>query len=65
MTFKKIFVIWLVITAVAGAMFYVLNTIATFRIHPLWPWAVPVIYIGVLILFVLYLLSVKGEKKAE
>ena len=36
-----------------------------FNEHPLWPWAVPVLYIGVLILFVLYLLSVKGGKKAE
>jgi len=36
-----------------------------FKAHPLWPWAVPVLYIGVLILFVLYLLSAKGEKKAE
>jgi len=63
MTFKKIFVIWLVITALAGAKFYILRTM--FKTHPLWPWAVPVMYVGVLILFVLYLLSVKGEKKAE
>ena len=63
MTFKKIFVIWLVITAVAGAKFYALRTM--FKTHPLWPWAVPVLYIGVLLLFVLYLLSAKGEKKAE
>lgn len=61
MSFKKIFVIWLVITAVSGAKFYILKTM--FNTHPLWPWAVPVLYIGVLILFVLYLLSAKGEKK--
>ena len=63
MTFKKIFIIWLVITAVGGAKFYFIKTV--FRGHPLWPWAIPFLYIGVLILFVLYLLSVKGGKKAE
>ena len=63
MNFKKIFVIWLVITALAGGKFYLLKTM--FHSHPLWPWAVPVLYVGVLILFVLYLLSTKGEKKAE
>lgn len=63
MAFKKICLIWLVITAVFGGLFYLIKTI--FRIHPLWPWAVPVLYVGVLILFVLYLLSAKGEKKAE
>ena len=63
MTFKKIFLIWLVITALAGGKFYFISTM--FKSHPLWPWAVPVLYVGVLILFVLYLLRVKGEKKAE
>jgi hypothetical protein len=63
MAFKKIFLIWLVITAVAGAKFYFIKTV--FKGHPLWPWAVPVLYVGVLILFVLYLLSAKGEKKVE
>jgi len=63
MTFKKIFLFWLAITAVAGATFYALKIM--FKGHPLWPWAVPYLYIGVLILFVLYLLSAKGEKKAE
>lgn len=61
MTFKKTFVIWLVITALSGAAFYLLKTMV--NSHPLWPWAVPVLYVGVLILFVLYLLSAKGEKK--
>jgi hypothetical protein len=63
MTFKKIFVIWLAITAAAGVIFYLLKTMV--KGHPLWPWAVPVLYVGVLVLFVLYLLSAKGEKKAE
>jgi hypothetical protein len=63
MTFKKNFVIWLVITALSGAAFYLVKTM--FKSHPLWPWAIPVLYVGVLILFVLYLLSAKGEKKAE
>jgi hypothetical protein len=63
MVFKKIFVIWLVITALSGAKFYLLRIM--FKTHPLWPWAVPVLYIGVLILFVLYLLSLKGGKKTE
>jgi len=61
MTFKKIFVIWLIITALSGAIFYLLKTM--FSTHPLWPWAVPYLYIGILILFVLYMLSAKGEKK--
>jgi hypothetical protein len=63
MAFKKVFLIWLVITALAGTKFYLLRIM--FRAHPLWSWAVPVLYVGVLILFVLYLLSAKGEKKAE
>jgi hypothetical protein len=63
MTFKKISVVWLVITALSGVIFYLLKTLA--KGHPLWPWAIPVLYVGVLILFVLYLLSAKGEKKAE
>ena len=63
MTFKKIFAIWLVITAVSGGLVYLIKTLL--HGHPLWPWAVPILYIGVLIHFVLYLLSVKGEKKAE
>jgi predicted membrane channel-forming protein YqfA (hemolysin III family) len=63
MAFKKVFLIWLVITALAGGMFYLLKIM--FRAHPHWLGAVPFLYIGVLILFVLYLLSVKGEKKAE
>ncbi|HSQ34446.1 MAG TPA: hypothetical protein VLQ89_00490 [Candidatus Binatia bacterium] len=61
MTFKKIFAIWMAITAVSGAAFYLLKTM--FAKHPLWPWAVPYLYIGMLILFVLYLLSLKGDKK--
>jgi hypothetical protein len=63
MTFKKTLAIWLVITAVSGTIFYLLKTMV--KTHPLWPWAVPVLYIGVLLLFVLYLLSAKDEKKAE
>ena len=63
MTFKKIFFIWLLITAVSGGLFYLVKTM--FKAHPLWPWAIPYLYIGVLILFVLYLLGVKDEKKAE
>ena len=63
MTFKKIFLIWLVITAVFGGLFYLLKTIV--NSHPLWAWGILVLYGGVLILFVLYLLSAKGEKKAE
>jgi len=63
MTFKKILVLWLVITALSGLIFYLLKTLA--NSHPLWAWAIPVLYIGALILFVLYLLSAKGEKKAQ
>jgi hypothetical protein len=63
MTFKKISVIWLVITALSGVIFYLLKTLV--KGHPLWPKAIPVLYVGVLILFVLYLLSAKGGKKAE
>jgi hypothetical protein len=61
MSFKKIFVIWLAITALSGAAFYLLKTMVSH--HPLWAWAIPVLYIGVLILFVLYLLGAKGDKK--
>jgi hypothetical protein len=59
MTFKKISVIWLVITALSGLIFYLLKTLVPS--HPLWAWAFPVLYVGVLILFVLYLLSKKAQ----
>jgi hypothetical protein len=61
MTFKKILAIWLVITALSGGAFYFLKMM--FKTHPLWGWAVPILYIGVLILFVLYLLAAKEDKK--
>jgi hypothetical protein len=60
MAFKKIFWIWLLITAVSGALFYAVKTF--FRGHPLWPWAVPYLYIGVLILFALYVLTKPQQK---
>jgi hypothetical protein len=63
MPFKKIFVIWLVLTALSGVIFYLLKTMV--RTHPLWPWAILVLYGSVLILFVLYLLSAKEDKKGE
>jgi hypothetical protein len=63
MTFKKIFLVWLVITAISGGLVYLIKILI--HGHPLWPWAVPVLYVGVLILFVLYLLRAKGEKKVE
>lgn len=63
MTFKKVFLIWLMITAISGGLVYLIKILI--HGHRMWPWAVPFLYIGVLILFVLYLLSVKGEKKAE
>ncbi len=59
MAFKKILVIWLLITAVSAALFYLVKTF--FQGHPLWPWAIPYLYIGVLILFALYVLA--GKKK--
>jgi hypothetical protein len=60
MVFKKIFLIWLTITAASGGLVYLIK--ALFHGHPKWPWAAPFLYIGVLILFVLYILSSKGEK---
>jgi hypothetical protein len=60
MTFKKILAIWLAVTAVSGAGFYFMKIV--FKSHPLWGWAVPVLYVGVLILFDLYLHSAKGQK---
>ncbi len=32
-----------------------------FKGHPLWPWAIPYLYIGVLILFALYVLTAKKK----
>lgn len=60
MAFKKIFIIWLLITALAAAKFYFLKKV--FSTHPLWPWAVPYLYIGVLILFALYVLTAKKKE---
>ncbi len=59
MAFKKIFLIWVLITAVSGGLFYVVKTMI--KGHPLWPWAIPYLYIGVLILFALYVLAAKKE----
>jgi hypothetical protein len=59
MAFKKIFIIWLLITIVSGALVYGVK--AMFPGHPLWPWAVPYLYIGVLILFALLVLSAKKK----
>lgn len=59
MVFKKILLGWLLITAVSGGLFYLLKTM--FKAHPLWPWAIPYLYIGVLILFALYALTAKKE----
>ena len=59
MAFKKILLGWLLITAVSGGLFYLLKTM--FKAHPLWPWAIPYLYIGVLILFALYVLTAKKE----
>jgi hypothetical protein len=59
MAFKKIFVIWLVITALAGGLFYATKIV--FHAHPLWAWAFPVLYPGALILFALYVLTKKKE----
>jgi len=59
MAFKKIFLLWVIITAVFGGIFYLVKTF--FKAHPLWPWAIPYIYIGVLILFALYVLTAKKE----
>ena len=61
MPFKKIFAIWLALTALSGVTFYLLKTMV--RTHPLWPWGVLVLYGGLLVLFVLYLLSAKRDKK--
>ena len=60
MAFKKIFAIWLLITIVSGALFKVAKVVITG--HPLWPWAVPYLYIGVLILFALYVLTKPQQK---
>lgn len=59
MAFKTISVIWLLITAVSAGLFYFVKTV--FKGHPLWPWAVPYLYIGALILFALYVLTAKKK----
>ena len=59
MSFKKISIIWLLITAVSGALFYGIKTLC--KGHPLWPWAIPYLYIGVLILFAIYVLTPKKD----
>ncbi|MDY0297790.1 MAG: hypothetical protein RB296_10775 [Acidobacteriota bacterium] len=60
MAFKKIFWIWLLITVVSGALFKLVALVI--KGHPYWPWAVPVLYIGVLILFALYVLTKPQQK---
>ena len=59
MAFKKIFIIWLLISALSGGLVFLVKML--FKTHPLWPWAVPFLYIGVLILFALYVLTAKKE----
>lgn len=59
MSFKKIAVLWSLITIICAAAFYFVRIL--FRSHPLWPWIFPYLYIGLLILLVLYLLSEKKK----
>lgn len=59
MKFKSIFFIWLVITVVFAVITYLLNT--TFPTHTLWPFGAAFIYLGVLILFTLFVISQKKE----
>jgi len=59
MSFKKIFLIWLVISLLSGVAFYLLKTMC--HGHPMWPWAIPFIYIAALILFALYVLNPKKQ----
>jgi hypothetical protein len=59
MAFKKVSLYWLLITIVCGGLVYAVKMLA--KGHPLWPWGVPFLYIGVLILFALYVLT--GKKK--
>jgi hypothetical protein len=59
MAFKKISLFWLLITIVSGGLFYAVKTV--FKGHPLWPWSIPYLYIGVLILFALYVLTAKKK----
>jgi hypothetical protein len=60
MAFKKITMYWFLITIVFGALFYAIKTF--FKGHHLWPWAVPYVYIGALILFALYVLTAKKKE---
>ncbi len=59
MPFKKISLLWFLITIVSGALVYAVKTV--FTDHRLWPWAIPFLYIGVLILFALYVLTAKKK----
>ncbi len=59
MKFNKIFLIWLLITVVFGVVTYLVNQF--FPTHTLWPFGIAFLYIGVLILFLMYLISFKKE----
>ena len=59
MKFNKIFLIWLVITVVFGVITFLVNYL--FPDHTLWPFGVAFLYIGVLILFLMYVISSKRE----
>jgi len=59
MKFKSIFLIWLIITLIFGLITYLLNTY--FPSHTLWPFGAAFIYLGVLMLFTLYVVSQKKE----
>jgi len=59
MAFKKIALYWFLITIGSGALFYAVAKLIYG--HPLWRWAVPIVYIGVLILFALYVLTAKKK----
>jgi hypothetical protein len=59
MKFNKIFLIWLLITVVFGVVTFLVNRF--FPTHTLWPFGIAFLYIGVLILFLMYLISSKKE----
>ena len=57
MTFRKIALIWCLISIAFGGTFYLVRIL--FKSHPLWAWVFPYLYIGALILFAIYVLIPK------
>lgn len=60
MNFKKTFIIWLLVTIVSGLLTFLVNKF--FPSHTLWPFGIAFLYLGTLLLFLMYLVTIPKQR---